>query len=140
MDEFRKVMPLLWPFQLRECCKVDRARGASTFYPLPPMVGGRWMNENLKGRVSQDQNGPISCLLSKQERKLAVDFDAHRQASDCQHSDDYIHKWLVVNTRSFYYDLELKWKPRSNDDKLVLCPAVDIFNHSDHGVSKSTRD
>ena len=45
----------------------------------------------------------------------------------------YTYYWLIVNTRSFYYELPgIKAQP-ARDDRMVLCPFVDYFNHADHG-------
>lgn len=46
----------------------------------------------------------------------------------------YIYHWLVVNSRSFYYEIPGFDVPASVDDRMVMCPFVDYFNHQDHGV------
>lgn len=93
-------------------------------------------------------------LLVKQQKKLASDLTAY--ASTLGHSADtldektknhYIHAWLLVNTRSFYWDYPLS-PPRTQgkgakrrlivrnlppEESMALCPFIDFFNHADEG-------
>ena len=48
---------------------------------------------------------------------------------------DYVYHWLVVNTRCCYYEVAGADKFSSIDDRIVLCPFIDCFNHRDSGVS-----
>jgi hypothetical protein len=75
-------------------------------------------------------------ILSKQIDKFRSDKEIFRTnfTSGDQDEDAYLYNWLIVNTRCFYYDLPMGWKPKANDDKMVLCPFMDFFNHADSGV------
>ncbi len=51
--------------------------------------------------------------------------------------EKYTYHWLIINTRSFYYELlGAKIQP-ARKDRMVLCPFVDYFNHADHGCNVS---
>lgn len=62
-------------------------------------------------------------------------------SSDLQELFTYY--WLIVNTRTFYWDYSTistkrKGKPGKKlvgDDCMTLCPFADYFNHADGGVS-----
>lgn len=43
----------------------------------------------------------------------------------------YRHAWLLVNTRTFYYDMTPRLRRRPREDRMVLQPLADLFNHTD---------
>ena len=47
----------------------------------------------------------------------------------------YTYFWLIVNTRSFYFEIPGCDVVQKYDDRMVFCPFADYFNHNDHGVS-----
>jgi len=47
---------------------------------------------------------------------------------------DYTYYWLMVNTRSLYYEVPSVSALLPREDRMVLCPFIDFFNHADHGV------
>lgn len=51
--------------------------------------------------------------------------------------DTYLHYWFLVNSRTFYYEFYDEKPPESHDDRIVMVPFMDYFNHADHGVSGS---
>lgn len=50
--------------------------------------------------------------------------------------DQYLHAWLLVNTRSFYY-ITPKLEKIPHDDRLALLPIADLFNHADVGCESA---
>ena len=44
----------------------------------------------------------------------------------------YLHCWMLVNTRSFYYTTP-SMERLPHDDKLAILPIADLFNHADVG-------
>ena len=124
--DFQRSMPLLWPPDLLLQGPRSDYRNAQ-FSLWPPALRG-W-----RSRHSRASDG--SGLLAAQERRLKRAWDNVSKVSLDASYDDYVYAWLIVNTRSFYYDLPLRLEPRTRDDRMVLCPLVDFFNHSNHGVS-----
>ncbi|KAK3500743.1 hypothetical protein B0T13DRAFT_527126 [Neurospora crassa] len=48
--------------------------------------------------------------------------------------DDYLYAWLLVNTRTFYHETP-KTKKFNKDDRMVLQPVADLFNHTSYDPS-----
>ncbi len=78
---------------------------------------------------------PALTLLRKQQTKFTRDWTAVQAAaslSDTVTRTDYLYTWLLVNTRTFYHESPRTAKlPR--DDRMVLQPVADLFNHADKG-------
>ena len=138
LQEFQDSMPLLWPDFLQEPlnCKgevspvITRGEGISKpAFLLPPAIGGQW-REMLEYFGREDAG-----LLYRQKQKLKADWDTVKKVFPDQALPEYTYYWLVVNTRSFYFDILEGELPDSHDDRMVMCPFVDYFNHKDHGVS-----
>lgn len=139
MQDFEESMPLLWPSHLRDFLnskgepthdfglEVDDATSI-----LPPAINGRWNNEHMMQDYWQPRE---SSLLHRQEKKLDSDWEIVSRIFPDQTKPEYTYYWLVVNTRSFYFDLLGGSIPEDHDDRMVMCPFVDYFNHHDHGVS-----
>lgn len=75
-------------------------------------------------------------LLRKQQAKFARDWAAvQQQAAALDPSltrQDYLYAWLLVNTRTFYHETPRTAKlPR--DDRMIMQPVADLFNHTDAG-------
>ena len=123
--DFQRSMPLLWPADLLlKGSSLDFRNAESSLWP-PALRGWR-------SRHPRASNG--SGLLAAQERRLKRAWGNVSKLSLDASYDDYVYAWLIVNTRSFYYDLPLRLEPRTRDDRMVLCPFVDFFNHSNNGV------
>lgn len=132
-------MPLLWPSLLRDPVGVsgnfNNAIGmdGGPSFLLPPNVGGRWahseMNEYFPPRETTH--------LNRQEKKLKADWEIVAKVFPDKTLPEYTYYWLIVNTRSFYFDLLGGEPPENHVDRMVMCPFVDYFNHSDEGVSRS---
>lgn len=128
-------MPILWPQLLKESLDNSGepsyriAQSKVPSFQLPPAIGGKWRGM-LEYFARRDAG-----LLYRQEQKLKADWESVSKVFPDQALPEYTYYWLVVNTRSFYFDILEGEVPKSHDDRMVLCPFVDYFNHSDHGVS-----
>ena len=121
-----------WPKQLTSSLPVYHS-----FIPLPPGVNGKWKFSNShRSRSRRESN---KGLLQKQEEKLKNDWRIITTLFPNASYEKYTYHWLIVNTRSFYYDLLQSGNTSSREDRMVLCPFVDYFNHADHGVSVVNR-
>lgn len=87
-----------------------------------------------------------SKLLDKQRAKFDKDWDivsaafpieSKGKAKGAQVSkectrDEYLHAWLLVNTRTFYF-VTPKTEKLPKEDHMALQPVADLFNHTDRG-------
>ena len=132
--DFEECMPMLWPVQVikgRHQDNEDLWNGYA-FTALPPAIGGAWgSNRNS----SIDWHGKTG-LLHKQEEKLKKDWATVSGVFENASLQRYTYYWLIVNTRTFYFEPPGVKKPPSRDDCMALCPFADYFNHADHGVSQ----
>ena len=124
-------MPILWPEHLRTWSQIESNIAPRGFFPLPPAIGGWWASLSTSPYQCQTEKG----LLHIQEQKLDRDWAIVSQVFRKADRERYMYNWLLVNTRSFYYDLSHPGEPRVHEDRMVLCPVVDCFNHADQGVS-----
>ncbi|KAK0127103.1 hypothetical protein ONS96_006661 [Cadophora gregata f. sp. sojae] len=76
-------------------------------------------------------------LLSNQQSKLKQDWALTSAAFPTITYETYLHSWLVINTRTFYFVSpapKVKSKPgptpKNRDDCLALNPFADYFNHT----------
>lgn len=128
-------MPVLWPGFLRE--PLDGTGNSSRMIGLhlepvpifPPAIGGKRTTNFRMGEVHHEG------LLYQQHRKIKANWEIVSQVFPNKTLSEYIYYWLIVNTRSFYFDALGGPIPKSHDDRMVMCPFVDYFNHNDHGVS-----
>lgn len=74
-------------------------------------------------------------LLQRQRQKLEKDWKHFSRSGLEADYSDFRYCWLIVNTRCFYYELPGTKRPPSVEDRMVLCPFIDFFNHQDKGVS-----
>jgi hypothetical protein len=96
---------------------------------LPPAIGGRWRHIAEFFEPRKDAG-----LLAKQEQKLKADWKIVSKVFPNKTLEEYTYYWLIVNTRSFYFEVP-GTAEFAHEDRMVLCPFVDYFNHNDHGVS-----
>lgn len=106
-------------------CWDDSCR-SSVFLP-PGMIGGCW--------GSRDEESEGEGLLSGQEKKFRRDWGVVSRIFPGRKMEEYRYGWLLVNTRSLYCGGLGGNKFRSREERMVLCPFIDLFNHDDHGVS-----
>ncbi|KAK0661515.1 Ribosomal lysine N-methyltransferase 2 [Lasiodiplodia hormozganensis] len=81
-------------------------------------------------------------LLEKQQEKFEKDWrslKAHLPSKDL-----FTYYWLIVNTRTFYWDYptttrtgkqQVKRRKLAPDDCMALCPFMEYFNHADEGCT-----
>jgi hypothetical protein len=74
-------------------------------------------------------------LLENQEKKISQDWTMVSAAFPALSYRHYVHNWLIVSTRTFYYtSSKIKTKkPIKYDDCIALSPFADCFNHADVG-------
>ena len=138
VSDFRKSMPLCWPQHAKTSlseelldmtllsCKVDRVA-----LPLPPAV------ECPETRATDFviEPGYTRGLLQQQRERFRADWDHVSRILPGTSFQRYLYHWLLVNTRSLYYEKpNLGAQPR-REDRIVMCPYIDLFNHNDVGVS-----
>ena len=138
LQDFQQSMPLLWPNILRE--PIDQEVSVSNvagmgknpcepFWALPPAIGARF------GGILEVDASRSAGLLDRQQEKLHADWKMVSKLFPNKGFLEYTYYWLIVNTRSFYFDVLPGNIQESHYNRIVLCPFVDLFNHSDHGVS-----
>ncbi|UNI15674.1 hypothetical protein JDV02_002185 [Purpureocillium takamizusanense] len=75
-------------------------------------------------------------LLTKQCSRFEIDWKMFSDGFPDQLRRDYLYAWLLVNTRTFYFEtpsmVAFPWH-----DRLALLPVADLFNHADTGCSVS---
>ena len=128
--DFQDSMPILWPLKLRESlpCKRSHESCKGKFFPLPPAIGSQWATT-----AKDPTRSSISGLLAKQEEKMKKDWAIISKLFPNSTFEIYAYTWLIINTRSFYYELADLNVQAAREDRMVLCPFIDYFNHADHG-------
>ena len=130
-DQFAQEMPIMLDPSLRGQLHTTIDEVTRGFQLLPPSINGVRSSTIDTGSFPQNHRP----LLQKQEAKLRRDWRGVREVFPGADFERYRHAWLLVNTRSFYYDLPLRLEPKTHDDRMVLCAFLDYFNHADKGVS-----
>ncbi|KAK2629696.1 hypothetical protein QTJ16_000516 [Diplocarpon rosae] len=71
-------------------------------------------------------------LLANQQSKLSKDWSLITATFPSLSYEKYLHNWLLVNTRTFYYvsPTSEKAPPKNRDDCMALNPFADYFNHT----------
>ncbi|KAI0125297.1 SET domain-containing protein [Xylariales sp. AK1849] len=81
---------------------------------------------------------PAKELLTNQQAKFARSWASVTSAFPDLRTEEgrrrYEYAWLLANTRTFYY-LSPKLRRRQKDDRMVLQPVADLFNHADGGCN-----
>jgi len=133
MTDFEACMPILWHEDLRTRHQVDDKGCRNVRSLLPPAIGnGCWAHP----LVSKFSNQTSCGLLDGQEKKFQRDWDNVGRIFPGKARYSYLYYWLVVNSRSFYFELPGSKATRPKEDRMALCPFADFFNHADHGVSE----
>ena len=133
MKDFQTSTPLLWPVHGRSLME-GTEKGAGNSLPFPITIGGRWIHEQMQKTNRPDR----SSILSRQKEKLNRDWALVSKAIPNADIEQYTYYWFVVNTRSFYYEFPDQKLPNLHDDRIVMVPYMDYFNHNEEGVSTST--
>ena len=127
-EDLRECMPILWPKAVRSSQQLPDNLENGEFRALPPAISDLSFYDHASGKVSGG-------LLHVQERNFSRDWVAVSRALSTAKYQEFLYYWLIVNTRSFYYELPSRGKTQPKADRMVLCPFVDYFNHTDYGVS-----
>jgi hypothetical protein len=69
-------------------------------------------------------------LLTNQKSKLSQDWALTTLAFPLLTYETYLHAWLLISTRTFYYTKTHHQTPQNHDDCLAQSPFADYFNHS----------
>jgi hypothetical protein len=72
-------------------------------------------------------------LLENQQRKFLKDWNTASQAFAELDENIFLYKWLIVNTRTFYWTAPGTKSPPVPDDCMALNPFADYFNHAEEG-------
>ncbi|EFQ91062.1 hypothetical protein PTT_12198 [Pyrenophora teres f. teres 0-1] len=75
---------------------------------------------------------PALDLLKKQQRNFQRDWATVSKVYSNVSHEQYLHSWLLVNTRSFYCTTP-SMERLPHDDRLAILPVADLFNHADVG-------
>lgn len=132
LSEFRRSMPLCWPQQGMAVSSEGLLDGINSklVAVLPPAI--EHFNNHLSGFAYKPSS---TCgLLQSQRKKLRTDWEVVSRIHPNLSYEKYLYFWLIVNTRSFYYDISKIKRPSFRDDCMALCPFIDLFNHNDSGV------
>ncbi|KAL8994906.1 MAG: hypothetical protein Q9169_005242 [Polycauliona sp. 2 TL-2023] len=78
---------------------------------------------------------PHMGLIQKQRKKLKADWKIVGKALPSMSFEKYVHYWLLVNTRTFYFEMPNVKNHPSRNDRIVMCPFIDLFNHNDSGCN-----
>ena len=101
---------------------------------LPPAISGL-----ISARSSNAVPHTFISLLCKREAAIVKDWKIVSKAYPSAGLEQYRYFWLIVNSRSFFYDVPQNPEPQNSGDKMVLCPYLDYFNHADEGVSENSK-
>lgn len=133
LSDFRESMPLCWPQQGMTASPegmLDRM-DSKHMAVLPPAI--ERLNTQLTGSASEPSS---TCgLLQSQRSKFRTDWEVVSRIHRNMAYERYLYFWLIVNTRSFYYDISDIKKRSLRDDCMALCPFIDLFNHNDSGCA-----
>lgn len=152
LTDFASTMPLFWPERLRRPVVVERATDEKArqlkFLPLPPSLTGSWQHTTI-GKEKESPRRPskilneLACKLESHLEATARAFPSYAAAllspTDPLHWK-YVHMWCVVGSRCFYYLRPGQPPPKDSNEAMALCPAMDLFNHSDAPRCRTTYD
>ena len=110
--------------------KIDGSR--QSLMLLPPAISGMTSTGDSDSLVPRN----LTSLLCKREAAITKDWKVVSKTCPSAEFEQYRYFWLIVNSRSFFYDVPQDPEPQSHGDKMVLCPYLDYLNHADEGVSR----
>ena len=137
--ELEVSMPLYWlpGFGSMKSTKNLGAASPNMTHNFSPAVESQWCSPSTAGYTHNSPWQFNNGLLEQQIMRLHKDWDIVSKIFPDEKLETYTYSWLLVNTRSFYYELSGAKGLKSRKDHMVLCPFIDYFNHNDNGVSKS---
>ncbi|KAL9044069.1 MAG: hypothetical protein Q9214_002771, partial [Letrouitia sp. 1 TL-2023] len=135
---FKDTMPLMWLENLPNfngnVQSLENALATNSFLPFPPAIDGMWAFPIPSNRRTPENMGLLHAQKERFEKDWAIVSASLPEAS----VDSYIYYWLIVNTRSCYFEIPKKNAQLNRKDRMMLCPYIDIFNHADQGVAMRT--
>ena len=105
---------------------LDHVLQANRGFTLPRHVAVQWTMPRLCNADSEN---------SIEKSRFQKDLEIVQQVLPSISLKLYRYCWLIVNTRSFFYEVPRLKGKRSRRDCLAMCPFADLFNHADEGVS-----
>ena len=125
--DFQKSMPILW----------EGSMSPSYGLRLPPAIGGSWAIHDNMAITQRPERVLATGLLERQRSKLEDDWAKAKRGLCDVCKDTFTYYWLIVNTRSFYFELPGLTRSQASHDRMVLCPIIDYFNHDEFGCEVS---
>ena len=126
--DFRECIPMLWSEKLKVALETNRVADSGMYSLLPPALRDSRCSVASFGKCNSHG------LLRQQENRFLADWEKVQKALPKADKETYLYYWLIVNTRSFYFELPGSKGPKPKADHMALCPFVDLFNHADHEV------
>lgn len=115
-------MPLCWPQHgataLTERLLTEATLNEEESLHLPPAI--ERLEIGARGPASKKSR--TSGLLVTQRKKLRADWEIVSGILPDATFENYLHKWLVVNTRSLYHEMPTARTLPRREDHMVLCP------------------
>ncbi|KAK2600740.1 hypothetical protein N8I77_010251 [Diaporthe amygdali] len=108
-EDIQLSMPLTWPPSLQSL--------------LP--AGASQLLEKQRAKFEKDWNTVSAAFPIESKSKRSA------PSKECTR-DEYLHAWLLVNTRTFYF-VTPKTEKLPKEDHMALQPVADLFNHTDQG-------
>lgn len=114
-DDIKRSMPLTWPASLQAL--------------LPPAA--RTLLDKQKTKFDKDWSLVSSAFPfpSSPSSSSSSPADYPPILPSCSR-EDYLHAWLLVNTRTFYF-VTPSTERLPKEDHMALQPVADLFNHTD---------
>ena len=140
VEDFTGTIPLFWPERLRERVPAigrNEQGEENEFQPVPPSLTGSWLpsasplslNEPLEPGLLDAQVAKFKSHLRKTATLFPQSSPDILNPNSALHQR-YIHSWSAVNSRCFYYVPPGHRAPADSNEAMALCPAMDLFNHS----------
>lgn len=109
VEDIQQSMPLTWPASLQSL--------------LP--VGASKLLDKQRAKFDKDWD-TVSAAFPIEGKARAKSGVVSKECT----RDEYMHAWLLVNTRTFYF-VTPKTERLPKEDHMALQPVADLFNHTD---------
>lgn len=135
-QNFKDTMPLMWPQNLPKLNSSvqspENTFATNSFLPFPPAIDGSWASPIPSNSRTRENVGLLHAQKERFEKDWAIVSASLPEVS----VDNYTYHWLIVNTRSCYFEIPKTKVHLNRKDRMMLCPYIDMFNHADRGVSR----
>lgn len=130
------TMPLMWlrnlPTPNGSIQSPESTSTTKSFLPFPPAIDGLWSFAIPSNSETRENLG----LLHAQKERFEKDWTVVSASLPGASIDKYTYYWLIINTRSCYFEKPKTKVHLNRRDRMMLCPYIDMFNHADQGVSR----